>query len=691
MHDHLFLEALALVLCVAAVTSVLFQRIHLPVVLGYVLAGLIVGPHVPVPFIADSHIVETLSELGVILLMFSLGLEFSLRKFLRVGLTAGFTALIECSIQFWLGFMIGSAMGWSVRESLFTGAIIAISSTTIIAKAFDEQNVNRNLRSLVVSVLIAEDLIAIVLMAGLTAMGESESLSLGTLAKSSARLVAFLGTVLVLGLLLIPRGIRMITALQRPETTLVASIGLCFGLAYLAQRFGYSVALGAFLAGSLIAESGRQRKIEPLVEPVRDMFAAVFFVSVGMSIEPVVIIEHWREIAILSSVVVIGKITGVTLGSFLTGSGTRLSIRAGMSLAQIGEFSFILAGLGKSLGATRDFLYPTVVAVSAITTLTTPWFIKSSEKSARFVERSMPSNVQSFLALYSSWLERLQTAARSGGPTEVSTRRFAKLLALDTILLGALVIGTALYAEEAAHVIKGALNTSDNLTRIIVVVLVIAAAAPLLIGIVNVVRHLALELSETALPASQGARPELSAAARRALSISLQLAVLLLTGLPLVAVTQPFLHGLQGAMVFAGVLVIGAIAVFRRARNLHGEVRAGTQLIVAALKQGETDLTGPVLRPDVQHFLSELGEPKQVRLSAQCAAVGQTLVSLDVRGSTGATVLAIAREHEGAIVPTGREVLRENDVLVLAGTHEAVAHARKLLNGAAAAAAAPTV
>ena len=193
MQPHDFLEALALVLCVAAVTTVLFQRLHQPVVLGYVLAGLIVGPYVPVPVIADHDIIHQLSELGVILLMFSLGLEFSLRKFVKVGLTAGITALIETSVLLWLGFISGRAFGWTERESLFTGAMLAISSTTIIAKAFNEQAVSRRLRSLVVSVLIVEDLIAIVLMAGLTAMGENESLSVLTLAQSSARLVAFLG------------------------------------------------------------------------------------------------------------------------------------------------------------------------------------------------------------------------------------------------------------------------------------------------------------------------------------------------------------------------------------------------------------------------------------------------------------------------------------------------------------------
>jgi len=685
MHaPNLFLESLALVLCVAAVTTVLFQRLHQPVVLGYILAGFLVGPHVPVPVIADHEIIETLSELGVIMLMFSLGLEFSLRKFVRVGFTAGVTALIQCSIQLWLGFVAARAFGWTVREAMFTGAALAISSTTIIAKAFDELGASRDLRSLVVAVLIVEDLIALIFMAGLTAIGGGESLSIVALAESSGRLLAFLGALVVLGMLIVPRGIRAISTLQRPETLLIASIGICFGMSYLAMRFGYSVALGAFLAGVLVAESGKQHSIEPLVEPVRDVFAAVFFVSVGMSINPHTIAEHWVPIVLLTAVVIVGKIIGVAIGAFLTGSGTRLALRAGMSLAQIGEFSFIIAVLGESLGATREFLYPTVAAVSAITTLTTPWMIRWSDPLASRIEGALPHSFLSFAALYTSWLERLRTPARRG-QAEATTRRFARLLAIDTVLLAAVVIGAAEYARAAAHTIVESLGTSETVARYLVLTLIIAVSTPLCIGILNVVRHLATELAETALPEPSPAsasndRSELGTAARRTLGITLQLAALLLTGLPLVAVTQPFLSGTQGALLLALGIAVCVFAVYRRARNFQGEVRAGTQLIAAALQQSPEAESGRGLRPEVQRFLSELGEPESVQLKSECRAIGETLVSLDVRGSTGATVLAIAREPEGAIVPTGREVLRENDVLVLAGSHEALADARRLLS-----------
>jgi CPA2 family monovalent cation:H+ antiporter-2 len=375
---------------VAAVTTVVFQWLRQPVVLGYLIAGLIVGPHLPIPLVADPDIVQTLSEFGVILLMFSIGLEFSFRKLAAVGPTAGLTALLETSLMVWLGFTVARLLGWTSLESLFTGALIAISSTTIIAKVFAEQGVAGTTRELVFGVLIVEDLIAVLLMAVLTAVATGSGLAAGQLVATVGRLVAFLIGLVTVGLLVVPRAMRLIGRLRRRETTLVASIGVCFGTALLAQSLGYSVALGAFLAGSLVAESGEEQEVERLVEPVRDMFAAVFFVSVGMLIDPVLVGRHWAAVLVLSAAVVFGKVASVSVGAFLTGNGLRSSVQTGMSLAQIGEFSFIIAALGQSLHATGSFLYPVAVTVSAVTTLGTPWLIRASEPVASWLDRKLP-------------------------------------------------------------------------------------------------------------------------------------------------------------------------------------------------------------------------------------------------------------------------------------------------------------
>ena len=689
MEAHAFLVALTIVLGVAAVTTVVFQRLHQPVVLGYILAGFIVGPNVPIPLLADREIVQTLSELGVILLMFSLGLEFSLGRLLKLGPTVSLTALLQSSLMVWAGFVCGQLLGWTTLESLFAGAIVAISSTTIIAKAFDEQGIRGPLRELVVGVLIVEDLIAILLMATLTAIASGAGLSAAEIAATTGRLAAFLVGLVGIGLLLVPRAVRAIQRLGRPETTLVASIGFCFGVSLLADAFGYSVALGAFIAGSLIAESGEEKPIEHLVQPVRDMFAAIFFVSVGLLIDPALIAQHWVAIALLTAVVLVGKVLGVSLGAFLTGNGVRTSVQAGMSLAQIGEFSFIIAGLGLSLRATGDFLYPVAVAVSAITTLTTPWLIQVSGPVAIFVDRKLPHGLQTFVSLYASWVERLRS--RPGEPTARSRMRvLLGLLALDAALLLALAIATALGIQPLTTLVERRLGIDPDLAHVAIVALAGALALPLCAGVARVARRLGLAIAEQALPAARAGRADPAAAPRNTLVVTLQIGIVLATGLPLLALTQPLLGGLYAPLLFSLLLGALGISFWRGTADLQGHVRAGAQTIVEALvaqARGGANASAPAAPRDalgqIREMLPGLGEPTPVRLDGHSAAIGKSLGELDLRGVTGATVLVILRGEQG-LLPSAREVLRAGDVLALAGSHEAIESARALLAAPAA-------
>ena len=340
---------------------------------------MLVGPYIPIPLEAESDTVHALAELGVILLMFSLGLEFSLSKLLRVGPTAGFVAIVQCSLMIWLGFTLGQAFGWTRLESLYAGAIIAISSTTIIVKAFEEQGVKGGFTHVVFGILIVEDLIAILLITILTALSAGKELSTVELARTFGQLAAFLVGTMVIGLLVVPRLIRAVVSLDRAETTVVASVGLAFGFALLASAFGYSVALGAFLAGTLIAESGVEKRVEHLVQPVRDIFAAIFFVSVGMLIDPTAIYANWLVVLVfLDRGDRWNDRLGVAQRRFLMGRSVQSSLCIGMSLAQIGEFSFIIAGVGVSTGAIDPLLYSMAIAVSGITTLLTPWLIRAA-------------------------------------------------------------------------------------------------------------------------------------------------------------------------------------------------------------------------------------------------------------------------------------------------------------------------
>lgn len=678
MHDaHDFLRALAIVLCVAAFTTVLFQRLRQPVVLGYILAGVIVGPHVPIPLVADPGIVHTLSELGVILLMFALGLEFSLRKLASVGATAGITAVLQCSVLFWLGYTIAAGFGWTPVESLFTGAIIAISSTTIIAKAFDEQGVRGRLRELVVGVLVVEDLIAILLMAALTTIASGSGLSAASLAWTTGKLVAFLATLLVVGLLVVPRTMRSVVRLRRDETTLVASIGVCFAVALLAHAFGYSVALGAFLAGSLVAESGETHEIERLVWPVRDVFAAVFFVSVGMMIDPALLVTYAVPIAALTLTVVAGKIVSVALGAFFTGNGVRTSLQAGMSLAQIGEFSFIIAGLGATLGVTGGFLYPVAVAVSAVTTLSTPWLIRASEPLARRVDRALPARLQTFVTLYGSWLEQMRGAPREGRSGSETTR-LARVLLIDGALLGVVVAGAALGARPTVALLGSHLGLPWTAGALLFVAVAIAAAAPFALGLIRSARSLGGQLATRALPPVADGAIDVALASRRALQLSLEGLILGLVVVPVVAITQPLLPPAGSFAVVALLLAAGAIALWRGTVDLDAHVRAGAQVVLEALARQSASSDDDALH-DVRRLLPGIGEPESLRVPEGSPAAGRSLAELDLRGATGATVLAIARVDGGVAVPGPGEVLRAGDVLAVAGTHDAIAAVRALV------------
>jgi len=689
MHDaHAFLQSLAIVLCVAALTTVVFQRLRQPVVFGYLLAGMIVGPYLPIPLDADAATVRTLAELGVILLLFGLGLEFSLRKLLAVGPTAGVVAAIQSSLMVWLGYVIGGAFGWTTLERVYAGGIIAISSTTIIAKAFEEQRVTGRFKELVLGVLIIEDLIGIFLIAILTTLASGTGLSASTLATTGIRLVLFLVALIGVGLLTIPRAVRYVVRMDRPETTLVASIGICFAAALLALAFGYSVALGAFIAGSLVAESGHEKTVETLVQPVRDIFAAIFFVSVGMLIDPALVMEHWLAVVVFTLAVIVGKVVAVTIGAFGIGYSTRTSVQAGMSLAQIGEFSFIIAGVGLSSGATRNFLYPIAVAVSAITTLTTPWLIRAAGPVASYVDRSLPGPLQTFVSLYGSWIEGMR-AARASGRGGSRVRRLSGLLILDELVIIGVIAGTSLELDVFAKVVSEWTNLVLPFARLVVIGAAMVVLVPLVIGLVRTARQLGLAMALGALPEPERG-VDLAAAPRRALVVTLQLGLLLLVGAVLYIVTEPFvplIHSplLTGAWLLAFV-AIAAVALWRTAADLHGHARAGAEVIVAALAEqmaapdqhdshGETDLER------LRKLLPGLGDPSSVRITPDSPVIGRTLAQVDLRGQTGAAVLAILRGSEPVLMPGGAEVLEAGDLVAVVGSHHAIAEAKALLSG----------
>ncbi|MBC3299650.1 cation:proton antiporter [Pseudomonas sp. SWRI18] len=410
MHAISFIQDLAVIMLVAGVVTVLFHRLKQPVVLGYIVAGFIIGPHTP-PFglIHDEDTIKTLAELGVIFLMFCLGLEFSLRKLFKVGATAFIAAFLEIILMIWIGYEIGQWFDWNTMDSLFLGAILAISSTTIIVKALNDLKMkNQRFAQLIFGVLIVEDILGIGIIALLSSIAVSGTVSSGEVFSTVGKLSLFMIVALVIGILLVPRLLAYVAKFESNEMLLITVLGLCFGFCLLVVKLEYSMVLGAFLIGAIMAESRQLIKIERLIEPVRDMFSAIFFVAIGLMIDPQILLQYAWPIAVITVAVVLGKMLSCGLGAFIAGNDGRTSLRVGMGLSQIGEFSFIIAALGMTLQVTSDFLYPVAVAVSAITTLLTPYLIRGADPLSLKIAAVMPKRMSRVFGLYGEWLRSIQ-------------------------------------------------------------------------------------------------------------------------------------------------------------------------------------------------------------------------------------------------------------------------------------------
>ncbi|QVM96783.1 cation:proton antiporter [Pseudomonas sp. SORT22] len=410
MHAISFIQDLAVIMLVAGVVTILFHRFKQPVVLGYIVAGFIIGPHTP-PFglIHDEETIKTLAELGVIFLMFCLGLEFSLRKLFKVGATAFIAAFLEIVLMIWIGFEIGRWFGWNTMDSLFLGAILAISSTTIIVKALNDLKMkNERFAQLIFGVLIVEDILGIGIIALLSGIAVSGTVSSGEVFSTVGKLSLFMIVALVIGILLVPRLLAYVARFESNEMLLITVLGLCFGFCLLVVKLEYSMVLGAFLIGAIMAESRQLLKIERLIEPVRDLFSAIFFVAIGLMIDPSILVEYAWPIVVITIAVVLGKMLSCGMGAFIAGNDGRTSLRVGMGLSQIGEFSFIIAALGMTLQVTSDFLYPVAVAVSAITTLLTPYLIRAADPLSLKLAKVVPGRLSRVLSLYGEWLRSIQ-------------------------------------------------------------------------------------------------------------------------------------------------------------------------------------------------------------------------------------------------------------------------------------------
>lgn len=675
------LHDLAIVLGVAALTSILFQRLRQPVVLGYLIAGILVGPYTPGATVKDFAGIQALSEIGMILVLFSIGLEFGVRRMIEIGPRPAFVALFQSGAMVWLGYETGRLFGLDAVPAIFVGAIVAISSTVLIERVFVEVNADKKLRDEVMGILVYEDLVGIALLAVLSALAVGEAVDLGLIARTGGRIGVFLAVTMILGLLVVPRGIRFVIGLRRRETLIITSIGLCFALALAAAGSGLSVALGAFLAGSLIAQSGHGEEVHKRTQPITDLFAAVFFVGIGMQVDPRLLLEHWIPILVLTIVVIVGKTATTAFAAFLVGTDRKTALRTGVSMAQVGEFGFIFAGIAVTTGTAPPWIAALAVGVSTLTAFTTPILIRRSDRIAAAIDGALPRRLQTYAALHTAWIEAFRTRA----PTKtrfVTLRRPIRIVLLDAALFGALLVTGALGAETVAGFAEQRFGMSAISARVLVGLAVVAVCTPALLGVLRGARSLGLGLAAIALPPVTPGRPDPAAAPRRALILGVQIGVLLCVVLVLLAVTSPFLPRIATPIALVCVLVVLGWLIWRAADNLQGHVRASAEIFAEAIQLDAKNTSDVNLRR-ATGLLPGLGVVESVRVPIHARLAGHTLAEADLRGLTGASVVAIARAGKRITMPDGADRLHGDDVVAVFGSSEGVAEARRLLTESA--------
>lgn len=644
IHLPPLIRDLALILSAAGLTTLIFKKLKQPVVLGYIIAGLIVGPHFSVfPTITDLPNVQIWAEIGVIFLLFGLGLEFSFKKLAKVGGAATITAVVEVLGMLGIGYIVGQLMGWSEMDSLFLGAILAISSTTIIIRAFEELGVkNQKFAGIVFGALIVEDLAAILLMVLLTTVSISQQFEGMEMVNSVLKLSFFLVLWFLGGIFLIPSFLRRIQKHMSAETTLIVSISLCLAMVLLATEAGFSPALGAFIMGSILAETTYIEKIEHIFQPVKDLFGAIFFVSVGMLIDPQILVEYAGPVVIITLVTIFGKILTTGGGALVSGQTLKHSVQTGLSLTQIGEFSFIIATLGMSLKVTSDFLYPIAVAVSAITTFTTPYMIKYSIPIYEFIQGRLPTRLNDALVRYSSSAQ----SASSVSDWRKVVRSFLIHISLNTIL----IIGIFLLFSKFVSKIIYTKIASGATGVAITLVLTIICAAPFLWALVG--KKIKYGIRSKMWQNNRLRGPIIALEILRHTTGILLLIFLL---------TQYFSAGV--AITIPLIIVVGLIAVFSNKLQIFYDSIEKRFLLNLNEKEVKENKKNPVIAPWDAHIAKYTVYPH-----ASC--VGKTLLEIGVREKYGVTIALIERGDLKIKAPDGNERLYPNDKLSVIGTDD---------------------
>lgn len=651
---------LAVILISAGLVTLLFKRLKQPVVLGYIVAGILAGPAIKeIPTVTDIESIRIWADIGVVFLLFALGLDFSFKKLMKVGGTAVIGAITVVIGMMTFGYITGLSLGWGHMNSLFLGGMLSMSSTTIIFKAFDDMGLrNRRFAGVVFGILVVEDLFAVLLMVLLSTLAVSKHVEGMELLDSVIKLAVFLLFCFVVGIYLIPSFLKRARKFLNDETLLIVSLGLCLGMVMIATKAGFSSALGAFVMGSILAETIDAEHIEHIVKPVKDLFGAIFFVSVGMLIDPVLLWEYKIPILILTIVVMVGQILFGSFGVLLSGQTIKVAIQSGFSLAQIGEFAFIIASLGLTLGVTDNFLYPIVVAVSVITTFFTPYMIRMAEPAYKIAERTIPASWKSFLERYSSGSNTIRQKSAWNKLLKALIRIVGTYTAVTLVLIFIWLQFIAPFIISKLPGIRG---------EVISLVLILILISPMLRAIMMKKNH-SVEYEQLWHDSKYNRGPLVSLIVLR---------IILCIGLVMLPVAR-LLNAAAGIAfaIAATVITLVILSKWLKKQSILMERHFFTNLTA---REMENERNSPIKQRFASHLLERDLHLADFEVKQNSPSMGKTLKELNFRQKCNVNIVTIIRGDRRINIPGGNERLYPFDKLIVVGADDELNHFRQYI------------
>ena len=676
MNSVSFMQDLAVVLTAAGFAAVVCHRFNQPKLLGYILVGLLLGPHTPpFSFVKDEAVIHILADLGVVFLMVSLGLDFNFRRFRNVGAQAGIGALLDCGFMIGLGYLVGRHLGFTTVESLFLGAIVCDSSTTILARSLQDWGFSRDkFAGYIIGVTVVEDVLTVALIAVLTGLAVTGAVSAGMVAGSIWMLILFLATVIVVGLLTLPKLLDYFASFDNDELLVVPLVGICFGVSLLAMHAGLSMALGAVLIGAIASESKAVQRSHALIAPLRHVFSAVFFVAIGLMLDPGMLLKYWAPVLIVAGTVIAGKFTINTISALLTGHDASTAIRAGAGLAQIGEFAFIIAALGISLGVTGYPVYQIGVTAAIITIMINPYLLHGANKLAHFIDSSPACRRWTLcFQLYGEWAQRIKTRKQDDAIRKV-IRRSLIMIVLNTILIVS-AIACAGYLAKPQKLLIPALAEYPDTVPAILWLIAMLLCLPLYIAAIRKFGALGMLLAEMSFPI------ELHTPWARNMRSFISNAILMSGSLALLLMTFALSSAiLQSAWVLMLLMLITVgIGFWQKPKMI--KIYSQAQLAIQSVfSSDQAEPQHPVQAVNVSEHEHMNMNVRSLNIPDKSKFLGHSLHDMELRTKTGATLVGIQRKNKRIVNPGPSEIIMASDTLYIIGTPHQIHSAFDMLS-----------